>query len=199
MCSTFKYLETIPFSNQVSNGFSCEHSDDGRFSVTTDVGIYILQLCLKPECANPSVYFKKFYVPVENYAIGSKLGINVNDFAKELDRLEFYELCLEVDISPNLFLFNDIESKFSTTKWSSSGLDQSNCVIAALTNTGLLQVYARTFANIICEEYVPICNVSEHIIALYKATNHWKSVKHLSPSEILCELKNRIEIKPTCK
>lgn len=196
MCGEFKYLESLEFENQLSNTFACEYSMDGRISIITGVGIYILQLCLKPENTTPSICFKRYYIPVENYVLGTKLGIDPNKFAKDLCRNELYELCLTTNISPKLYLFNEVESKISMAKWSPSYIDKSNCVLAVLNNTGSLNIYARIFTHSICENYLSICNVSEHIISLYKKKN-WKIIKNLSSSDTFEELKLRIQIKPT--
>lgn len=195
MCTEFKYLETLEFSNHAINGFACEHSEDGRIFIITDTGIYILQLCLKPENVTPSICFKKFYVPVDKYVFGLNLGIDPNHFAKDLNRLQFYELALSIDLSPKLFMYNEIEPKISMAKWSSSFLDGPNCVLGVLTNLGSLQIYVRTLSYTLVENYISICNISAYIINLYKMT--WANSRYLVSSEIFTELKERAQVKPT--
>lgn len=195
MCSEFKYLETLEFSNHLASGFACEHSEDGRILIITDCGIYILQLCMKPEIVTPTICFKKYYIPVDKYVFSTNLGIDPNNFARKLSRLEFYELSLSVDVSPKLFLFHEMESKLCMAKWSPAFLDASNCLLGVLTDMGSLQIYARRFSYAICEDYISICNVSSHIINMSKMK--WNNPKNLSPSGLLKELKERAQMRPT--
>lgn len=196
MSSEFKFLESIDLSNQINNGFVCEQSKDGHVSVITDVGIYILQLCIKSDNTLPSISFKKYYVSAFNYFLGTHLDIDVNSFGTDLNQADMYELILLTDISQNFSLYTEIEPKIASCKWSPCGIDNTNCVLGVLNNGGSLNIYTKSLTEGICENFISICNVTEHIIEYYKST--WNKVRN-SCSEIFSELKNRVKIKPTGK
>ncbi|KRT81905.1 hypothetical protein AMK59_5678 [Oryctes borbonicus] len=185
-----KFIEDIDLPCKVLGTYSCELSKSGCISITTCSSLYIYQIQPLRENSSPSLAIKKFSIFPPNFMLTLNVGIDINSFLNELPQQNFYEGILSTQLSPILTGGNPVEPKIIKSIWSPQIINDYDCLLATLSNTGSVQIVTKTIDNTFHEEFSSIFDVSQKYVEMCRET--WQCCTEMKPLEQFNELKRRI-------
>lgn len=196
MAVQLKYLEAIELPCKVIRSYSCEISENGYISIATTSALYIYRIEPIKHNASPTLSIKKYKMLPSPFILSSNVGIDINLFLHDLPQHSFYEGILSTELSGKLTNGNSVAQKIVRSAWSPKIIDNCECCIAVLCNTGSLEIAMKRNNTVFYEEFQPFFNVTQKYTELCKEA--WQDNANLSPLEQYDELKRRIhETLPT--
>lgn len=190
MCEEITILDKINLHYKTQATFACHSSNDRRISLICDAGIYVLELYGNTENWKPIFSFSKTFCTLLRYSISTFVEIDINSFIEELTQFKVYETVLNVCLSENLKQCTSTPTQPISAVWSPNKLNHYiGCVLAVLTNTGVVQVFSKSINCYGREEY-NVLNITECIINHFKP--NWKQTARPSADQKLAQLKYRI-------
>lgn len=195
-------LDKIKLQHKLNCNFACCYSEDHRLSLISENGVYIFELGCDSENRTPAFSFiKSFFgapqyrVSTENigaFAVSDNVGININTFIDSLSQYDIYECIMDVNISQNLKGATSAQVVPVFTQWSPKGLDKGQfCLLAVLSNTGVLEILARKLYVSDMNEYYSACNITEYCVNTFR--KDFKDVSRWPADEQLAELQRRVK------
>lgn len=192
MSIELRLLDYFKFSSRLSVNFACDYSEDDRIYVMGDTGIYIITL--KGYLTNPfpSYCCKNDFLKVSDFIPSANIGMNINNFHKDLERNDLYETTMSVEYSADLNNTVSVEVSPLYAQWSPRGVvGKTDCLLAVLTNLYNLEIYVKYIDENEIVEYCMICNVTQEVIDEKKP--QWKYSDRLPTSVKLNEMKRRVQ------
>ncbi|XP_031346109.1 uncharacterized protein LOC116172967 [Photinus pyralis] len=195
MCSELKLLDTVPLQNKSAINIGIIPSDDSQYCILVEDGIYVFKLCGLMDNFLKTMSFMKWFIKPGDFALSSHLGIDINSFITSLPQFDMYEAVLRLDLSEELKEALPLKQQPVQAKWSSLGLvSNNNCVLAAMSNTGALRVYAFTTNESEIEEFIEVCNVTEICVRYFSVKFFPTIFRGATYSSLFEELKKRAGI-----
>lgn len=192
MSVQLKLLDHFKLKNQLGINFACSYSEDDRFFIINDLGIYILAFTGALLNELPRFLSTKHFINLSNFTPCGNIKLDLNSFHHELPKEEVYDLVMKVEYSANLKHTKPIAPAAIYAEWSPKGLANKNdCFLAALTNMYSLEVYMKYLNDIEEVQYVAVANVTSAIIECEKS--NWKDNFRLGILMKLEEYKKRID------
>lgn len=202
MQSKLVIVDKIKLQHKLNCNFACSYSEDQRLSLISENGVYVFELgCDSENRTSAFSFIKSFFgtpqyrVNTENvgaFAVTDNVGININNFIDSLSQYDIYECIMDVNISQNLKGATSVQVVPIATQWSPKGLDKGQfCLLAVLSNTGVLEILARKLSVSDINEYYSACNITEYCVNTFR--RDVKDVSKLPADEQLVELKNRVK------
>ncbi|XP_060534853.1 uncharacterized protein LOC132707152 [Cylas formicarius] len=194
----FKPLDAFKLTGHARTNFACSYSQDDRFSVVTDGGVYVM--ALKPDLGSnsQSFGFTKSFVKPSAYNACDHVDMDVNEFLYELPKDDLYAAVLQVDLSANLRNAQAMEPVPCRADWSPAGLvRKKDCLLTVLTNLHSLEVYSTYVDENMMTRYKLALNITERLAdsekpaykngskipnAKAKFTEFKRRVEHVAPS-----------------
>lgn len=197
---TLKTLDKIKLHRKVSCSYACCYSEDQQLGLLCEEGVYIFELGCDSENRSHTFSFIKSFLATPQYSvnqnsgaytISENVGININNFIDALNQYDVYESIMDVNVSQNLNGAKPIHVMPVSIQWSPKGLDKGQfCLLAVLSNTGILELVARRLYVGDLNEYYSACNITEYCVNTYR--KEFKDVNRWPPDEQLAELKRRV-------
>lgn len=191
MSINLKFIEEIELPCKVITSNSCELSENGHISVATNSTLHIYHIQHQKENVSPSLSIKKYTISPSDFILALNVGVDINNILLELPQHLFYEGILSTELSPKLTGGSPVEPRFIKSLWSPAIINDYDCVLAALSNTGSLEIIAKTCNVFFYEQFKSICNISERYTAMCKQT--WQNSENMSPLQQYNELKHRVK------
>lgn len=193
MLVELRLLDEIKLANHLTRNFACEYSEDDRFSILTETGVYILGL--KCDLSNAFTNFccsKKFF-QVSNFIPADNIDLDINTFHKDLDRKALYESVMASELSANLKNIKPIDPSPLCAEWSPAGIvGKTSCLLGLLTNLHSLEIYAKYLDENEKIVYNIVTNITEEVITVQR--NKWKDATRFSSHSKMEEFKNRVHL-----
>ncbi|XP_057658637.1 uncharacterized protein LOC130895405 [Diorhabda carinulata] len=197
MSVQFKLLDQFKLLNHLELNFACDYSEDHRFFVINDTGVYILSFTGNLTQDSSTFSCKKQHIKVSTFTPSQCIDIDVNSFHTKLLREDVYDIVMKIEYSATLNNTKPVDPVPICAKWSPKGLaDGTECYLAVLTNLHSLEVYMKYLNNNEQIKYAIISNVSESIVLTEKLK--WSCANRLPIAVKLAEYKKRIHaVTPT--
>lgn len=186
-----RLLDEIKLADHLTRNFACEYSEDNRFFIITETGLYVLGLKCNLLSDLPNFFCSKFFIQLSNFLPAANVDLDLNTFHKDLDRKDLYETLMASEFSANLRNTKSLEVCPLNAAWSSAGLvGNTGCLLGVLSNTYSLEIYCKHLDENeqIC--YGLIMNITEEIILNQK--EKWKDTTRFSIPLKIEEFKNRV-------
>ncbi|CAH0547778.1 unnamed protein product [Brassicogethes aeneus] len=187
-----KLVDHLKLSTKLTVNYACEYSDDTRFYVIGDTGIFIIEPKGQPFNSYPKLACRNDYIKPSNYMICDNVDADINKFYPDLDKFDLYESVCRIELSANLKNTSPLVFKVLRAHWSARDLvEGQQCALGVTTNVFGLEIYVKNINESEVVSYKSVLNVSEEIMAYLKPS--WKRVDKLIADSRLKELKNRVE------
>lgn len=191
MLVELRLLDQIKLINHLIRNFACEYSEDDRFFILTETGVYILGLQCNLSTAFPNLCCSKKFFQVSNFIPGDNVDLDINTFHKDLDRKALYESVMASELSATLRNMKPLDPTPLSAGWSPSGIvSKTDCLLAVLTNIHCLEIYSKYIDENVQLAYQMVANITEEIIAVQR--NKWKDPTRFSIHLKMEEFKNRV-------
>ncbi|CAH1170360.1 unnamed protein product [Phaedon cochleariae] len=188
----FKLLDHFKLSNHLNRNFACSFSDDDRFFIITDVGIYILSLHGNVAYEFLDLCCTKHFLQVSDFAPCTNIDLDINTFHSELDKEDLYETLMGIEYSVKLKHAKPVDSAPLFAQWSPREIAGTDCMLAVLTNLHSLEIYMKFLDENEVTQYILISNLSQEIIDVEK--EYWSSAVRFSVAIKLQEFKKRVHM-----
>lgn len=186
-----RLLDQIKLVNHLTRNFACDYSEDDRFFIITETGIYILSLKCNLSYVFPSFQCSKKFFQVSNFTPCANVDLDINTFHKDLDRKTLYETVMASEYSANLKHAKSLDPQPLSAQWSPAGIvNKSDCLLGVLTNMHSLEIYFKYIDENELINYQILTNITEEIIAIQK--DKWRDPTRFSISLKFEEFKNRV-------
>lgn len=186
-----RLLDQIKLVNHLTRNFACGYSEDDRFFILTESGVYILGLKCNLSASFPDFSCSKKFFAVSNFIPAGNVDLDINTFHKDLDRKALYESVMAVEYSSTLKHVKPVDFFPLSAEWSPAGIvGRSNSMIGVLTNTHSLEIYSKIVDENQQIMYVKLTNITEEIINMQR--NKWKDATRFSIHGKMEEFKNRV-------
>lgn len=194
MIGELKLLETVEIPHKTNYTFNSHVAEDGKLAFRIPAGTYIINLVTRKENILPNLFYKKMFIPIEDYDISNELGIKFDRIYANLSKNELYEAMFRSELSNSSNILEPIEKCIQEVKWSPVGLhDNTKSLLAVLNSTGSLNIYQKIIDKDFFEKYSNIINITEKFISITKSD--WKEPS--KDANIYEELNSRAEqVKP---
>ncbi|CAG9862574.1 unnamed protein product [Phyllotreta striolata] len=192
-----KLLDHFKLSDSVSLNFACGYSEDNRFFIINDIGVYVLGFTGSVTDESPGFLCTKHFFQPSPFTPCSHVEIDLNSFHNELSKEDVYEMAMKTEYSATLKYTKAIEPAATYAEWSPKGLlNKHECLIAVLTNMFSLEIYARILNEREEIQYIFVSNITEAIIHAQK--HNWKDANRFGIVTKSEEYKRRIDsVTPT--
>lgn len=193
MCTELKLLDTLLFRDKILKNGALEWSEDGRYCITSEKGIYVLHFCPDMKSLFPRMNLTRSYIVLDKFLVSDNVNINLNDLMHRLPRFKLYEAMLRQEVCGNMIPANPIEQGPIDAKWSPGGsVANVHSMVAVLSNTGSLCVYVRSVSPEAVEQFHCVANVSLQYIEIVK--ENWSNTLNVNVVANLNELVRRVEM-----
>lgn len=193
MCTELKLLDTLLFRDKILKNGALECSEDGRYCITSEKGIYLLHFCPDMGSLFPRINLTRSYIVLDKFLVSDSVGIELNNFMQRLPRFKLYEAMLRQEVCGNMIPANPIEQRPIYAKWSPAGVVTNvHSMIAVLTNTGSLCLYVRSISPEAVEQFHCVANVSLQHIEIMK--ENWSKTLNINVVANLNEFIRRVEM-----
>lgn len=186
-----RLLDQIKLVNHLTRNFACGYSDDDRFFILTESGVYVLGLKCNLSATFTNFSCSKKFFEVSNFIPSGNVDLDINTFHKDLDRKALYESVMATEYSASLKHTKAVDFFPVCAEWSPAGIvGNTNCMLGVLTNTHSLEIYSNFLDENEQINYSLITNVTENIISIQR--NKWKDATRFSIHGKMEEFKNRV-------
>nr|XP_022903517.1 uncharacterized protein LOC111415869 [Onthophagus taurus] len=191
-------LETISLPSKAENAYSLDISGTGSIAIATSSCLVIYQIIPNKECTLKGLCCKKYLIQPSGYVLKESLGINIEEFLFDLPQQKYNECILNAELTPDLEIVQRYVSRFVKCFWSPPHCDKNyDCVLATITNNGIVEVYVKHCLDNYYYEYKLIYNVTKLYIDILRSK--WGDVKNKSATQKLNELMCRVnQVKVKC-
>lgn len=193
MLVELRLIDQIKLVNHLTRNFACAYSEDDRFFILTETGVYILGLKCDLSNAFPNYNCSKKFFQVSSFIPADNIDLDINTFHKDLDRKTLYESVMASELSANLKHIKPIDPSPLSAGWSPTGIiGKTACLLGVLTNLYSLEIYAKFLDENEQIVYNMITNITEEIISVQKIK--WKDPTRFSIHSKMEEFKNRVHL-----
>lgn len=186
-----RLLDQVKLFNHLTRNFACGYSEDDRFFILTESGVYILGLKCNLSAAFPDFSCTKKFIQISNFIPASNIDLDINTFHKDLDRKTLYESVMASEYSASLKNLKPLDPCPLSAEWSPARIvGKTDCLLGILTNTHSLEIYLKYIDQNELINYRMIMNVTKEIIKIQRS--RWKDPTRFSIPSKMEEFKNRV-------